>query len=328
MVKRYLEGDHIKYPITLSEESPCNTRSSGIWISDSFNARKNAHETIAHLSKPHHFEDEHIALHNVTAQTFPECVTRYISQRRMVILLVDQIRLLPVGLSLDTQPGSSKLVAGLLQSLKKSLAVLTDEMQILRNTCLQARYSLYEIDQILVVAQEEDMVLSKPHQRHAHQDMLELRKSTLESHLLQSWTNSRDRINNWLLHSLRADDKLAQLHRSVLGEQSLSEKAWARLVLKHWTLDEAATGSPLSRAQSAAATNSVHSASTQSLDFWTCNESIGSEDELLTRVRLGHVKTELEALKRQHHRRLYKAFVDSASSGTDDNDNGLRLEMR
>ena len=114
----------------------------------------------------------------------------------------------------------------------------------------------------------------------------------------------------------------------MLGEPHLAEKAWARLVLKHWTLDEAATGGPLSRAQSAAATNSVHSASTQSLDFWTCAEYVGSEDELLTSARLGQVRSELGALKRQHHRRLYRALMGSESSGSDGRDDGLVLEMR
>ncbi|MCJ1432006.1 hypothetical protein MMC27_001362 [Xylographa pallens] len=324
----FQEGDETKNSLTLSEESPHDHRSSGIWIREPLNARNNAHETSAHSSRPHAFKDEHRALHDGTMQIFPKCVARYISHRRMVISLIDQIRLLQIRPSLNPQPASSKLATESQQTLKERLTVLTDEMKALRTTCLQASHSLYEIDQILVIPLEETLGPPNPHPSHPHQDVLALRKSTLASHLLQSWTTRRDRINNWLLHSLRADDQLAQLHRSILGEQHLSEKAWARLVLKHWTLDEAATGGPLSRAQSAAATNSVHSASTQSLDFWTCNEDVGSGDELLTRARLGRVRSELGALKRQHHRRLYKVFVDSGSSGSDERDCGLVLEMR
>ena len=312
-----------------SSNNICDTEGSGIWISDPLKARSNAYGTITPFSSGlSYFEEEHRTLRDVTAQIFPECVARYISHRRIVVLIRDQLRLLQVRSAMNAQDVSSKLVAESQRTLKRRLAVLMNEMKVLRNTCLQASHSLYEIDQILVVPQEEDIGSSKPHQGRIHQDMLEIRKSTLESNLLQSWTTSRDRINNWLLHSLRADDKLAQLHRSILGEPHIGEQAWARLLLKYWTLDEAATGSPLSRAQSAAATNSLHSASTQSLDFWTCNESMGSEDGLLTHVRLGQVRSELEALKRQHHRRLYKAFVDSASCETNENDDGLSLEMR
>ncbi|MCJ1402149.1 hypothetical protein MMC11_005368 [Xylographa trunciseda] len=311
-----------------SKGSPCGTENSGIWISGSWNARDDAHEHPSRSSRSHYFEDDYKALDNTTAQFFPKSVARYISHRQMVVMLTSQIRLLPVHSDLNPQHKSSELAMEFQQTLKARLAILMDEMKVLRNTCLQASYALYEIDQVLAVAQEEDIGASQNSHRAAHQDMLELRRSTLESNLLQTWTNSRDRINGWLLHSLRADDKLAQLHRAILGEQDIGEKAWARLVLKYWTLDEAATGKPLSRAQSAAATNSVHSVSTQSLDFWTCNESAGDHDELLTGVRLGQVRTELEALKRQHHRRLYKAFVNSASSEADESDNGVGLEMR
>ncbi|MCJ1393723.1 hypothetical protein MMC18_006599 [Xylographa bjoerkii] len=321
--KNLSEGDQIEN--STSEECPYGTRSSGIWISDLHNTRQNAHESVAH-SKLHH-EDEYKSLQNVTTQVFPECVARYISHRRLVVLLVNQVRLLPVSSDLKAQHISSELVAEFLRTLKARVTVLTDEMKVLRNSCLQASYSLYEIDQVLVIAQEEDIGVSKSYQTGAHQDMLEIRRSTLESSLLQTWTSTRDRINGWLLHSLRADDKLAQLHRSILGEQNLGEKAWARLVLKYWTLDEAATGNALSRAQSAAATNSVHSASTQSVDFWTCNESMGYKDELLTCERMGKVKVELEALQRQHHRRLYKALVNPASSESDEIDDDVRLEM-
>ncbi|MCJ1286621.1 hypothetical protein MMC26_005967 [Xylographa opegraphella] len=297
------------------------------------NARKTAHETIVSSTlRSFYLEDEHKALHDVTARVFPECVTRYISHRRMVISLTNQIRLLQLHSSPNTQRISSNPAAKLQHTLKQRLPILMDEMNMLRNTCLQASHPLYEIDQILTIAQLEDPASSTPQQhRPPHHDMLAIRKSTLDSPLLlHSWTTTRDRINNWLLHSLRADDQLAPLHRSILGapQQHLSEQAWARLVLKHWTLDDAATGGALSRAQSAAATNSVLSASTQSLDFWTCNESVAEGGEMLTHGRLGLVKVELDALRRQHHWRLYRAFVDSGSSEEEGDEERVGLEMR
>jgi hypothetical protein len=55
------------------------------------------------------------------------------------------------------------------------------------------------------------------------------------------WTNSRDRVNNWLLESLQRSETLAQAHRAMLDMPDLCKKDWARLGLKYWTVDEAAT---------------------------------------------------------------------------------------
>lgn len=40
-----------------------------------------------------------------------------------------------------------------------------------------------------------------------HQDMFEIRKYTQDSRLLDGWSNTRDRINRWLLYSLRSDER-------------------------------------------------------------------------------------------------------------------------
>lgn len=106
-----------------------------------------------------------------------------------------------------------------------------------------------------------------------HYDMFEIRKQTLDAGLLGNWSSTRDRINCWLLHSLRSDDKLAQLHRSMLTEKSLNEKAWARLLLKYWYIDEAAVGTDLQASLSLGAVNSRDFSSLESADFYTCVES-------------------------------------------------------
>jgi hypothetical protein len=56
-------------------------------------------------------------------------------------------------------------------------------------------------------------------------------------------TTQHDRINMWLLKSLEASSKKKKLHRSFLPKTTiLDEEQWARMVLKYWLLDEAATG--------------------------------------------------------------------------------------
>lgn len=60
--------------------------------------------------------------------------------------------------------------------------------------------------------------------------------------VLDEWSTNRDRINRWLLHCLQSDEEQAQLHKSMLAEPLLSDEDWARQVLRHWYIDEAALG--------------------------------------------------------------------------------------
>jgi hypothetical protein len=61
----------------------------------------------------------------------------------------------------------------------------------------------------------------------------------------KNWITKKDRINSWLLQNLAAQPSEALHHRRFLQDQGvdcdkLSEEEWARLVLKSWTLDDAA----------------------------------------------------------------------------------------
>ena len=77
-----------------------------------------------------------------------------------------------------------------------------------------------------------------------------LMSSSWDAGLLIEWDSTRDRINRWILHALGTDDRQADVHRGYcLREQPrfseierVSGKAWSRLVIKYWFLDEAATG--------------------------------------------------------------------------------------
>lgn len=55
-------------------------------------------------------------------------------------------------------------------------------------------------------------------------------------------TTKHDRINMWLLGNLQASSDEKKRHRALLNNvEDLSEEQWARLVLRYWLLDEAAT---------------------------------------------------------------------------------------
>lgn len=116
----------------------------------------------------------------------------------------------------------------------------------MRRECIVAGHSTYEINAFLTTERSSDknnkMHFEPRTKAPNHQDILESRRHTLESSLLDGWTDTRDRINRWMLHTLRTDEAQARLHRSMLVEPDIGEEAWARLVLKYWNLDEAATG--------------------------------------------------------------------------------------
>ena len=105
-----------------------------------------------------------------------------------------------------------------------------------------------------------------------HPSIFEVRKNTIDANLLGDWSGKRDRINRWLLHSLRWDDSLAHLHRSMLVDRNIDEASWARMVLQYWFLDEAATGLELPTSLSVEAIDGRTGFSLESFGFRTCPE--------------------------------------------------------
>jgi hypothetical protein len=84
------------------------------------------------------------------------------------------------------------------------------------------------------------------HEEERKEESSVLRQRMQRLQAVQSWTNKLDRTNAWLLQNLAASDEAVTLHRSFLpNSELLDERQWARLVLKHWLLDEAAAPSRL-----------------------------------------------------------------------------------
>ncbi|KAL8681923.1 MAG: hypothetical protein Q9186_002009 [Xanthomendoza sp. 1 TL-2023] len=163
---------------------------------------------------------------------------------------------------------------------------LKNEIHILRKECILAGHSTYEIDAIMTTEWPSDnslgMHLGRPVKPQNYHHIFEIRKHTQDSSLLNGWTDTRDRINRWILHSLRADEAQARLHRSMLAEPDIGDETWARLVLKYCNLDEAATGTELWTSLSVGAVDSREFSNMESTEFYSCLESgaVSNEHEL------------------------------------------------
>lgn len=114
----------------------------------------------------------------------------------------------------------------------------------LREHCLREGYDLQAFDAAFNI--DEETIKCLPDcfdESNALQPEREEQTSIsmLEAHAAQSWTNTRDRVNGWLLQSLESSETLKTLHKSLIGEVNMKDDEWARTVLKYWSLDEAAT---------------------------------------------------------------------------------------
>ncbi|KAK3710048.1 hypothetical protein LTR37_010479 [Vermiconidia calcicola] len=78
-----------------------------------------------------------------------------------------------------------------------------------------------------------------------------LMMSSWDDSLLSHWVDGRDRVNRWLLHMLGTDIRQGQMHRTIVEEhcnvesaskRTSSDSTFGRLAIKHWFIDEAATG--------------------------------------------------------------------------------------
>ena len=194
--------------------------------------------------QPSHFSATYENIMQFLEASNPPLVTHYIKIKGLHNLYRTQLALLEPRLGAFDGIGRCYGMGLMLHSqslmLKQYQTELQTELESIRLQCVKAGISLYEIDQV-TGPQGSQPESSVP----AHSDMLEIRKNTMEDKLLDNFSSTRNRINRWLLHSLRSDDKLARLHRSFLPDSILANESWARLVLKYWTLDEAAIGPEL-----------------------------------------------------------------------------------
>jgi len=299
-------------PASMSIQGPGCDHSSGsdIWMEAAQKPMEKLPQAPGPSTSNANLENQYAALLKIIEETHPSVVGKYILWRGMMTLFQSQLRILSSNVgrddiweqSRDNASAKRPTAVQQWQTLEASQRHNEKLLAEFRSQCIKDGHSLYEIDRILCLPTTKNGADAS----REHEDMLEIRKKTLDSNLLQTWTNTRDRINSWLLHSLRSDDKLAQVHRSMLADRVLSKQDWARLTLKHWTLDEAATGIPWTPSQSVAATDSKNdSLSTESLDFWTCDESVESQGGALTNEKLAAMKEQLQMLKRHHQQRLY-----------------------
>jgi hypothetical protein len=177
--------------------------------------------------------------------TYPPKVAAYISKSQLIQNIEQQIRLL----SLQTHDNED--VQKHLTLLSQQLEVMKCSQNKVREKCLKLGHSLHSIDEILSSCKIHDPItglrLPNNNLTARHADLLALRKRSLKSSFMSAdpvYTR-RDRINKWLFKNLQNSPENAALHRSMMvggTESELDEKTWARLVVKYWSIDQAATG--------------------------------------------------------------------------------------
>ena len=201
---------------------------------------------------------------NILLEDQPNSVSEYVAlvqQSRIIQNQLDGIHLL-LELNVSSIPRdvvSSKFDER--NMLQVRLMDVSCALKRVRSRCISEGYSLYEIDQRLRPAisiehshkfwdshnEPEEFQVSNRHLAKMLDD---------KSSVYGEWSTNRDRINHWLLHSLRSDDTQARLHRSMLADPPSDDLLWADQVLRHWYLDGAATGHALELAHSTGAVDS------------------------------------------------------------------------
>ena len=240
--------------------------------------------------------DTYHALQQYAADAYPDIIVDYISLHNLVRSFEGQMHLLSCTPSMEPTiviKGShslrerarnieqGKTQIGHMLKLREDLEILREEV---KKQCTLGAYWLEDIDLFLppIRCLDKDdcsnlfrnTMTRATASRPNHEDVFEIRRITMNAGLLGNWLSRHDRINRWILHSLRSDHSQAQLHRSMLVDPKVDEKNWARLVLKHWFLDEAATGVELQSSLSNGAIDSRES-SLEAADFHTCVEDVG-----------------------------------------------------
>lgn len=134
-------------------------------------------------------------------------------------------------------------------ALQKRLTALRLVALDSRRRCILAGHSLQGIDDRIRPPdlfndpnEALDLCLSPQLGRAPRPISNEVLEREVKCEVLDEWSTNRDRINRWLLHCLQSDEEQAQLHKSMLAEPLLKDEDWARQVLRHWYIDEAALG--------------------------------------------------------------------------------------
>ncbi|KAH8743713.1 hypothetical protein F5882DRAFT_423763 [Hyaloscypha sp. PMI_1271] len=192
-------------------------------------------------------EHRAVALLKIAKPLYPRKVASYISKSRLLQTIEQQISIISL------QAADDGVIQSHLSNFQKHLEEIKRSLATLRTKCLLEGHSLHLIDEVLTSCKIHDPVTglrrSSENAAIRHADLLALRKHTLKQRNLdlsveQSYTK-RDRINRWLFQNLQNSPENAGLHRSMMvggvGNE-MDEKTWARMVVKYWSIDEAATG--------------------------------------------------------------------------------------
>jgi hypothetical protein len=184
---------------------------------------------------------------NKGTTVFTRRLRSYIIKTRLRATLHQEMSFMKV----HTNPDIRDVYVRNLQSL---LSALEARIKRVRAKCLAEGHDLHSIDSIIISCKlhDPDTGLLIPLQNGAarHTDLLALRRkslkldrSILNPETNSTWTSKLDRINSWLFHNLQNLPENAALHRSMLpNDDTLDEKAWARSVIKYWSIDSAGMG--------------------------------------------------------------------------------------
>lgn len=154
-------------------------------------------------------------------------------------------------------------------ALRARLATVREDLRACRRRCIFEGHSLHDIDRCFNIrrhtcdntedpssqaieclnSQEFDHPVPTPKPN----EILTCEILDHSPNLLGSWSNKRDRINRWLLHSLASSEEQTQLHQSMLADPPINDRFWSRQLLTHWYVDGAATEEDLQASLSAGA---------------------------------------------------------------------------
>ena len=134
-------------------------------------------------------------------------------------------------------------------ALQERLTALRQVALTARRRCIVAGHPLQEIDNRICPPnffkdpnEISDLGLRPEFERIPRTVSNAILEREVKCEVLDEWSTNRDRINRWLLHCLQSDEEQARLHKSMLAEPLLQDEDWARQVLRHWYIDEAALG--------------------------------------------------------------------------------------
>lgn len=177
------------------------------------------------------------------AGSISKCLTDYIRYYQVAETTNAHIRMLSALAPLLNLPESSTMNLKFQEAQEKTRKHLRDieyKRDRYRGACWRQGYDVVELDRELEAPDKAPDIRQEIASEQHHMSWWDV----LHHVGSQDWLTKKDRINSWLLQNLAAEPGEALCHRKCLQEEGmgdqLSEEEWARLVLKFWTIDDAA----------------------------------------------------------------------------------------